>query len=122
MFKSFLFAIMLLAISPLGAQVSFDNRIEMEMPSDYYIDNIHPLGNDGFVIVNRGQTSTKRLLEWKYEFYNVSLEKEFEKSIYIGDKFRKWGEYKTETHVHQLFKESGGLFDLVSVKYGEPMS
>ncbi len=115
MFKSFLFAIMLLAISPLCAQVSFDNRMEMEIPSDYYIDNIHSLGRDGFVIVNRGQTSTKRLLEWRYDFYNVNLEKEFEKSIYIGDKFRKWGEYKTETHVHQLFKESGGLFDFVSV-------
>ncbi|MFT5877683.1 MAG: hypothetical protein ACI8SA_001547, partial [Dokdonia sp.] len=106
---------LLLATMTSFSQVSYRNRIEKEISTDFINDNVHPLGKNGVMVVDRGGRSYKKLLEWKYEFYNTSLEKESEKSLLIGDKMRKWGEYKTKTHVHQLFRDNNGLIEMVSV-------
>jgi hypothetical protein len=115
MFKQLLTSMLLLATMTSFSQVSYRNRIEKEISTDFINDNVHPLGKNGVMVVDRGGRSYKKLLEWKYEFYNTSLEKESEKSLLIGDKMRKWGEYKTKTHVHQLFRDNNGLIEMVSV-------
>ena len=73
MFKQLLTSMLLLATMNTFSQVSYKSRFEKEISTDFINDNVHPLGKNGVLVVDRGARSYKKLL---LMIYTINLQKD----------------------------------------------
>jgi hypothetical protein len=89
------------------AQISFEQRIELDNVKGYYDQEIHEFGSYGLLYSSRGKRTDKKQYKWSFEKYNTKLEKIESNSIYISDDYRSYLSHTDETHIYRFFLRKG---------------
>lgn len=115
--KNILIPVLLSLIGFTGvSQVSYHNRIEIELNDGYIGESLTEFGEEGFMILSRSKKDVKNMFEWRYEQYDTDLEHVNQKTILLNKSFYKDESFDTETFSHTLYRDKKGNYSIVSVE------
>jgi len=98
------------------SQISYENRIEIDLKDGYSNEKIFEFEKHGFVMSSKKQETTKNKTEWKFEKYNTELKLVQTKSILLDKKKRIDETFTNDKRLHSLFKDRKGNFSIVTIE------
>lgn len=96
----------LLSLSIVG-QVSFEERIEIELKDGYINENIYEFGEKGFVMTSAKSGLSIRDKEWRIDVYDTDLKLKDSKKIKISNKLARTRSYTADNFLHKLHYAPG---------------
>lgn len=111
-----LLTINLYIFSSVNSQISYENRIEIELKNGYSDEEIFEFGKNGFVMSSRSQKKENNQIEWKYQKYDAELKEVQTKSIFLDDKLNVDQTFTNKDNLHTFFMDRKGNFTLVTVQ------
>lgn len=98
------------------SQISYENRIEIDLKDGYSNEEIFEFGKHGFVMSSKKQGTTKKKKEWKFEKYNTKLKLAQTKNVLLDKKFYVDETFTNDKRLHSLFKDRKGNFSIVTIE------
>jgi hypothetical protein len=99
--KSILFlSSLLLVCTTVKSQISYEERIELELKDGYENEKIISFGSHGFILSAKNSKSSGKEIEWKYDKYDVNLQATETKKILLGKKLTFEASYTDEHRIH----------------------
>ncbi len=99
-------------------QVSYENRLEIELKDEYENEKVHEFAEKGFLISAVNSKSKGKEDEWKFESFDTDLKAIDEKHLFINDDLRLDETVSTQVRLHALFKDKKGNYELLSIDAG----
>jgi len=96
------------------SQISYENRIEIDLKDGYGNEEIFEFGKHGFVMSSKNQEVTGNKTEYKFEKYNTELKLVQTRNILLDKKFRVDETFTNDKRLHSLFKDRKGNFSIVT--------
>jgi hypothetical protein len=100
-----LLAINLFISISVKSQITYENRIEIDLKDDYDIGETTEFGKQGFIMTSSKKDLQKNEIEWKFEKYNTDLKLVDTKSVFLDDKFYINETFKNDERLHFLFRD-----------------
>ncbi len=107
-------ALLLLSTLPL-AQISYENRLELEPKDGYYNQGITEFGEHGIIVSLKNKQTINNESERKYDLYNTNLEQVNSKKITIDKKYFLNETFSDQHRLFSLFKNKKGDYTLVTI-------
>ncbi|MFT6845626.1 MAG: hypothetical protein ACJAUV_001823 [Flavobacteriales bacterium] len=115
--KSILFlSSLLLVCTTVKSQISYEERIELELKDGYENEKIISFGSHGFILSAKNSKSSGKEIEWKYDKYDVNLQATETKKILLGKKLTFEASYTDEHRTHSFYKDRKGNYSLITIE------
>lgn len=108
-------ALSFLTITPLYAQIEFEERIEWQANDGYSGEKFYEMGEHGVLIRTYSTEDQGKETRWKYEKFNTDLISVWTEYVMIPNKMYADETYVSENMVHTLFKDKKGNVLMVTV-------
>lgn len=114
--KLYILSILLLCVNiSTKAQVSNDNRIELELKDGYTDEKIMEFGEMGLIMSSRDADPRRSETEWKYEKYDTDLQLAQTKSVILENKLHVEETFTNKKRTHTFFMSRRREFSIVTV-------
>ncbi len=97
------------------AQVSNEQRLEIEIKDGFSQESILPFEEDGFLLRTKKDKLENGNFLWKFQLYNTSLKSTKSKTFMVPKGFYLDESIETKKNAHSLFKNKKGEFILTTV-------
>lgn len=117
--KAILTSFMLFATLLCIAQISYENRIEIELKDGYKKEKIIDFGENGFVLHSQKRKTSGNKTTWRYEMFDTDLKSIKKVEVAIDNKaFRSPfpSFVQTDTHIHSFYKNKKGNYTIVTIE------
>lgn len=111
----FLVALLFFFNSTIDAQVSYENRIEIELKDGYTTHDLYEFGKTGFILFSEKDKSQNEETEWKFEKFDSDLKRVEETEIYLSKKQSLDESFTDDERLYIFCKDRKGNFSLVTV-------
>lgn len=111
-----LVAVVALAFAiPGKAQLTYKERIELELKDGYAGEQIFEFAEKGIILSSVNEDSDNGKREWKFEKYNKDLKPVKTESSYIDKKFYLDQTFYDKERLHLFLKNNKGEFSIITV-------
>ena len=98
------------------AQITYEERLEIELKDDYNKEEVIPFGDLGYILAARSDVPEGNEREWKYEKFDTDLQSVKTTTIQLNSRFRNTMTYTDEERTHNLYQNVRGEYSLVTVE------
>ena len=97
-----------------SAQISNIDRIEIDLKDDYYREEVHEFGKNGFVLsAIHDQKATKERI-WKFDTYSTNLQLVRSTPISIESEFKQDEAFRNDHSLYKLLRGRKGAYKILS--------
>lgn len=97
------------------SQISYEDRIEIDLKDGYSNERIYEFGKHGFIMSSKNKKTTKNKTEWKFEKYNTELKLTKTKKVLLDKKIEVDEIFNNKKRLHTFFKDNKGNFSIVTI-------
>lgn len=97
-------------------QISFEQRLEIELKDGYSNEEIIAFGNKGLILRSRSEKAVNNQFEWKYDLYDTDLQFVDSRNFMLDKKFSLNSTFSSKDADYTLFANNKGEYRLVTVE------
>lgn len=98
------------------SQLTYEDRIEIQLKDGYSREEIKIFGEEGFILSSKKNDSEDDLTEWKFEKFNTYLQSEREVTVKMDEDLDPRLNYTSAKIDHSIYSDRHGNFALISVE------
>lgn len=98
------------------SQLTYEDRIEIQLKDGYSREEIKIFGEEGFILSSKKNDSEDDLTEWKFEKFNTNLQSEREVTVKMDEDLDPRLNYTSAKIDHSIYSDRHGNFALISVE------